>query len=104
MTYGSTVDEQLDLQSALSALAAAKSADFKVPQELKDKYPNWKAVLNGTETGEYQRDLAAVHTQHQDAADTAAKKSAFEAKMIEAKALERQSRIDKIDAEYKPKE
>lgn len=62
-TYGE-VDYTLDLQTALAALASANKANFDVPTELRDKYRGWRDVLNATETGEYQRDLADLQREH----------------------------------------
>ena len=51
------IDYNLDLQSALAAVDAARRANYDVPQELRAKYPDWRTVLNGAESGEYQKDL-----------------------------------------------
>lgn len=56
----SEIDYTMDLQQAHEAVRQAKQADYRVPDELRDKYPNWIAVLTGAETGEYQRDLAEL--------------------------------------------
>lgn len=55
--WGGETDFTLDLQGALAAIAQAKEADLQVPPELREKYPTWRDVLNGAETGEYQTDL-----------------------------------------------
>lgn len=57
MTYGAEVDERLDLQTALFAIEQAKSITGYVPDELRSKYNDWRAILNGAESGEYQYDL-----------------------------------------------
>lgn len=50
-------DYTLDLQQAFAAVEAAQKANLNVPPELRDKYPSWKEVLTGAESGEYERDL-----------------------------------------------
>lgn len=57
------VDYNLDLQTALGAIDAARRANMKVPEELRAKYPNWLAVLEGAETGEYGKDLQDLATR-----------------------------------------
>lgn len=54
------VDYNLDLQQAYAALDAASRAQLQVPEELRSKYPDWLTILNGAESGEYQRDLQAL--------------------------------------------
>lgn len=89
MEYGKDVDYSLDLQSALNALDAASAAQFDVPPELRDKYPTWRHVLNGAESGEYQQDLLNL----------AAKKKQADAEAKEAQEREQQERtqVDKKD-------
>lgn len=58
--YGQEIDYNIDLQQALGAVEAARRANLNVPDELRDKYPDWKSVLNAAETGEYQKDLQAL--------------------------------------------
>lgn len=66
LKYGEEIDYTLDLQTALEALDAVKVAEFDVPPELRNRYPTWREVLNGVESGQYQHDLS----------DLAAKKAA----------------------------
>lgn len=57
------IDYTTDLQKAYAALDAAKRADTGVPPELRDKYPNYLALMSGIERGEYQKDLADLANQ-----------------------------------------
>lgn len=66
--FGRTVDYSLDLQMALNAIEEAQGANLNVPPELRDKYPTWREVLNGAESGEYERDLTALAAQKEAAA------------------------------------
>lgn len=61
--YGTTVDYQLDLQTALGVLAEVETATFNVPTELQVKYPDWRTLLNAVETGEYENDLNQLAEQ-----------------------------------------
>ncbi|QCQ85065.1 internal scaffolding protein [Blackfly microvirus SF02] len=74
MIYGGEVDYQLDLQQAFAAIESARRANMAVPDELRQKYPDWRKVLNGAESGEYQRDLKELSDRR--AAEEAAKKVA----------------------------
>lgn len=65
--YGAIVDDRIDLQSAMTALDQLRGEAFDVPKELKDKYPTWRHILNASETGEYQKDLAEVAAQREAA-------------------------------------
>jgi len=67
------VDYNLDLQTALAAVEAARRADYKVPEELRAKYPNWLTVLKGAETGEYEHDLMQLKARKE--AEELAKKN-----------------------------
>lgn len=58
--YGTTVDYNLDLQQALTALDQVKAINTTIPQELRHKYPTWRELLNATESGAYQHDLAEL--------------------------------------------
>ena len=51
------VDYDLDLQTAIAAVESARRANYNVPEELRTKYPDWRAVLDGAESGQYQKDL-----------------------------------------------
>jgi len=55
--YGSEVDYNLDLAQALAAIESARRANLAVPDELREKYTDWRSVLNAAESGEYQADL-----------------------------------------------
>lgn len=57
LRYGEEIDYTLDLQTALGALDAAERANFNVPEELRQKYPSWRDLLNAVESGQYQHDL-----------------------------------------------
>lgn len=70
--YGEN-DDQVDLHTALAAIAAARDANYNVPPELREKYPNWQAVLAGAENGSYERDLAQLHDKRKAEKDTAEK-------------------------------
>lgn len=72
--YGKEVDYTVDLQTAISALEAANAATFDVPEELRDKYPTWRHVLNGAESGEYHQDL--LNLAEKKKADATAKEAA----------------------------
>lgn len=84
-TYGQTVDYSIDLQTAMAAVNDARRIAGNVPDELRQKYPTWREVLNGSETGQYQADLkelsdkkaeakrAAAEEAERKKADTAAK-------------------------------
>lgn len=52
-------DDNTDLQTALESIRLAKAANYAVPPELREKYPNWRAVLEGAENGQYEKDLQA---------------------------------------------
>lgn len=79
--FGQEVDYTLDLQQALGAIEQAKRANAQVPEELREKYPTWKHVLDAAETGEYQKDLEELRTKKDDAkreADRTARRAAME--------------------------
>jgi hypothetical protein len=83
------IDYTVDLQQAMSALHAAKHATLTIPPELRNKYPNWTAVLSGTETGTYQQDLADLTAHKQAKAKQEAEKTRDE---DEIQALRRANR------------
>lgn len=62
LDYGAEIDYNMDLQQALGAIESARRANTAVPEELREKYPTWREVLNGAETGEYQKDLQTLAT------------------------------------------
>lgn len=57
------IDYNMDLQQALAARDAVSRANFRVPEELREKYPDGHAVLAGVESGQYQKDLAQLQEQ-----------------------------------------
>lgn len=61
-------DYTLDLQQAIHAMEEASAAATMVPDELKSKYPTLMHVMNGTQNGEYEKDLYAL-SQRKKAAD-----------------------------------
>lgn len=63
-------DWNLDLQSAIMAVDAAKNASYNVPVELISTYPTWVKLLQGIESGHYQRDLADLQERKAAAAKT----------------------------------
>lgn len=75
MEYGKEIDYTADLQTALGALDAARAAAWEIPEELRGKYRNWRDVLNGAETGEYQQDLLNLTEQKRKATEEAAEKA-----------------------------
>lgn len=82
------IDYNVDLQQALGAIQEAKRAHGAVPEELKEKYPTWKHVLDAVETGEYQKDLDALAEKKKNdkkAADRNEKREAI----VEAEELRR---------------
>lgn len=59
-SYGLEVDYSLDLQQALTALQEAEEATLNVPQELRDKYGDWRTLMAGVQSGQYEYDLTAL--------------------------------------------
>lgn len=57
------VNYDVGLQEALTSLDIAKRAQLDIPEELREKYPNWLALMSGIERGEYQKDLKDVAQQ-----------------------------------------
>lgn len=51
-TWGQEVDFDLDLQTALGAVADAKRAWGDLPPNLKAAYPSWQQLLNALESGQ----------------------------------------------------
>lgn len=51
------VDYTVDLQRAHQLLTEASNTQLNIPDELKDKYPNWYALMQAVESGEYAKDL-----------------------------------------------
>lgn len=50
-------DYTIDLQGALTAIAAARRAHSKLPKEVRDKYPSWRDMLSAVENGELNSEL-----------------------------------------------
>lgn len=71
MTWGQEIDWNTDLQQAIEAIKQARQAQLNVPAELAAKYPTWRHVLNGAETGEYADDLQKLAKDKADAAAAA---------------------------------
>lgn len=61
--WGQEVDYSLDLQTALDAMTAAQATTKQVPPELISKYPTWRHVLAGVESGQYEYDLKELATR-----------------------------------------
>lgn len=57
LRYGDEIDYSIDLQDAMHALSAVEGLPAIVPEELQGKYPDWRSILNATESGQYQKDL-----------------------------------------------
>lgn len=49
--WGTTIDYNIDLQSALNAVEQAKIAWKTMPLEVRKKYPTWQILLNEIESG-----------------------------------------------------
>lgn len=71
MQWGQEIDYNTDLQQALHAIAEARKVERTVPDELRAKYPTWRHVLTGVETGEYADDCARVRADRKKAEDDA---------------------------------
>lgn len=56
VTYGET-DFNIDLQTALEAVAIAKKAYKDLPADLRKQYPSWQTLLNHIESGKLTLDL-----------------------------------------------
>lgn len=57
-TYGGTVDDNIDLQQALGAIADAKHAWRNLPENLRNRYTDWRQLLNALENGQLK-----LHTE-----------------------------------------
>lgn len=58
-TFGE-VDYDVDLQTAMAAIGAAQRAHQRLPDSLKERYPDWRSVLNGLHSGQFRIDLDKV--------------------------------------------
>lgn len=91
------VDYNVDLQQALAAVNEAKRVTGAVPEELRDKYPTWKHVLDGVESGQYGKDLeelAGKKAEEKRAADRNAKRESI----VEAEELRRDIEAERAAA------
>lgn len=52
--WGQEVDYDLDLQTALTAVADAKRAHAGLPDNLKARYATWRELLNALESGQLE--------------------------------------------------
>lgn len=68
-TWGEEIDYNLDLATAYTTLETARRANYNVPEELRQKYPTWREVLAGAESGQYARDLADLSERKAKAAE-----------------------------------
>lgn len=50
-------DFNIDLQTAMTAVAQAEEVHDRLPPELKIKYPTWRSMLNAASTGNLKEDL-----------------------------------------------
>lgn len=64
------VDYDLDLQTAMYSIEAAQRAYAKMPASLRDKYRDWRDVLNGIYTGQFKIDLAPARAAEREAKTT----------------------------------
>lgn len=51
LSTGADVDYELDLQTALGAIAQAKDAWFGMPDEIRKAFPTWQHLLAALESG-----------------------------------------------------
>lgn len=63
MTWGQEIDYNIDLQGALALIAQARSVEAQIPPELRSKYPTWRHMVNGIESGMYGDDIAALRAE-----------------------------------------
>lgn len=55
---GQQIDYNIDLQTALTSIAAAKEAFRSLPDNLKNKYQTWQALLTALDRGQLVINLA----------------------------------------------
>lgn len=55
--FSGDIDWDLDLQTALGAIQAAREMHARLPQHLKEKYPTYKEVLAAADDGTLKLDL-----------------------------------------------
>lgn len=70
--YGKELDQNLDLQQALHAVADARTAWANQPAELKKHYPTWESMLNAAQNGEYAHRVAEMEEKKARAKEKAA--------------------------------
>lgn len=56
-------DFDLDLQTALGAIASAKEVHKGMPPEIKKIYPTWRSMLNAANTGDLEKDLRKLEKE-----------------------------------------
>lgn len=56
VNYGEQ-DYNTDLQQALQAIQEAKFTHSTLPEEVRNKYPTWQAMLNAVESGQLRKDM-----------------------------------------------
>ncbi|QCQ85119.1 internal scaffolding protein [Blackfly microvirus SF02] len=94
-------DYNLDLQQALAAMASARQANLDVPEELRNKYPDWLAVLEGADNGTYQKDLQILadrKAREKAEADSSAAYNAEKAGITRRQKAERELAREREDA------
>lgn len=96
--YGE-IDYTVDLQQATAALEDAHDAYQRIPDELREKYPNVSTMLNGLATGEFGKDYEAVvktrrETEYQNTREKQRKERREEAR---ADAIDRATRMARLD-------
>lgn len=89
MEWGAEIDDRIDLQTAMAAIEEAKK--IQVPDELRTRFPNWQAVLNGAETGAYQAALVDLEQTKKRTEETRAKEEADKKSYEEWKANVRET-------------
>lgn len=70
LIYGE-YDYTVDYQQALQSVEEARRAYMRMPQEIRDKYPNTKSMLDGMATGALAKDLEDLSLTKQNAAQAA---------------------------------
>lgn len=92
--FGTTIDFDIDLQQAHQAVALAEHAHGQLPQQLRDKFPTWKAMLDAAENGE----LGQAFTELNKSKDEDAKRQAIEAQLTLEDARDRAKRAARAKA------
>lgn len=63
MTWGQEIDYNMDLQAALALIEEAKRVEGTIPPELRQKYPTWRHMVSGIESGAYGNDIAQLRAE-----------------------------------------